>query len=61
MNDQDRFWVRFISKWTGKYTVHSFDSLEEAVWYSTQVNGEVYDYHYNVIANHGYKEEDYAI
>ncbi len=58
MNAQDRFWVRFYSMWTNKYTVHSFDTIKEAKWYAQQVNGEVYDYNYNVIANFGFTKRN---
>ena len=41
MNSCDRFWVRFISKWTKDYKILSFDTEKEALWFKSQVDGEI--------------------
>lgn len=55
-SSQSSYWVRFISMWTNQKVIHRFDSLNEADFFAKQVNGEVYDYNYNVIKNYGYVE-----
>ncbi len=38
--NRERFWVRFISKWTKDYKILSFDTEKEALWFKSQVDGE---------------------
>ena len=38
---RERFWVRFISKWTNDYKICSFDTEKEARWFISQVGGEI--------------------
>ena len=39
-----RYWVKFISMWTGKVTIRSFDTEKEAKFFAEQVNGEILDW-----------------
>ena len=42
--ESKRYWIKFISMWTGKLTIHSFDNWKEAEWFMKQVNGELLDW-----------------
>lgn len=42
--EKRRYWVKFISLWTGKQKILSFDSYEEANWFAKQVNGIILDW-----------------
>lgn len=41
-----RWWVRFVSMWSKKTQICSFDSEKEAKWFANQVNGEILDWDY---------------
>ncbi len=42
--ENHRYWVKFISMWTGQEKIHSFDTKEEAEWFAKQVNGVILDW-----------------
>ncbi len=42
--EKRRWWVKFISMWTGIEKIHSFDTEKEAVWFAKQVNGKILDW-----------------
>ena len=42
--DIRRYWVKFISKWSGIEKIHSFDTFKEAKWFADQVNGKILDW-----------------
>lgn len=43
-SENRRYWVKFTSMWTGKITIHSFDTKAEAEWFAKQVNGTILDW-----------------